>query len=297
VFREMRSALIATSKSAWGITGTLLMFVSPIASLAFRGQVPEEISDLLPYIVVVTAAACMFLAWLISYVWQTAFGEASHLNVPQLETVVYPVYLYYPDSDLRGLSAFAQKAFGGDTMNADIVQYAVAKNCALGLRLADESGRNAGFFDVFHLGKDALQAWLEGRLAEPDLKPSDFEPISRPGPESKVLELIVGAIYIQPQLSKSEPSLAFQFAELAQSYLFKAYPDWDEIRLFATIFSKPGERLATLYGFRKSIHKEHRKGVGIQHDVWVRTIRRTEPPRVVRGLGGQRNVILELKNS
>jgi hypothetical protein len=231
------------------------------------------------------------------YVCQAVFAQAEHIHVPELDIVVYTAYPYTADSHLRALSAFAHKAFKGDTISADIVQHAVAKKCAAGMRLSDAAGRDIGFFDVFRLRADALQRWLDGRLPETELKDTDFEPLARPSHKSETLELIIGAIYIEPKSAKADPTLAFQLAELAQSHLWKACPGWHEVRLYSSIFSESGERLATLYGFTKSTFKEDRKGAGASHDVWVRTIRRADPPRIVRGLGGRHNVIMQVKNA
>ena len=297
VFRDIYDAFIAKLRTAWGVAGTILVFASPIASLAFSGHMPPELSAAFPFVVFISVAGSLFLIWLATYAWHVAYGGNIHVVVPELDTVVYSAYPYSADSRLRRLSAFANKAFEGDTMNADVVQYAVAEKCAVGMRLTDEAGRDIGFFDVFRLREDALQKWLRGSLSEPELKPSDFEPLARPCEDGETLELIVGAIFIEPIAAKAEPSLAFQLAEISQDRLWKACPGWDEIRLYSSIFSAPGERLASLYKFTKSIDREDRKGKGAGHDVWVRTIRRRDPPRIVRGLGGRRNVIMEVKET
>ena len=297
VFRDIRDAVIAKLGTAWGAAGTVLLFVAPIASLAFRGHVPPEIDVMLPFIVFLSVAAFLFFIWLAWYVWQTVFADAEHVHVPDLETIVYTAYPYNADSHLRALSAFAHKAFHGDTISADIVQYAVAKKCAAGMRLTNAAGRDIGFFDVFRLRSDALQRWLDGTLPETDLKETDFEPLARPVRKGETLELIIGAIYIEPKTAKAEPSLAFQLAEVAQNQLWKACPGWHQVRLYSSIFTDSGERLAELYGFTKSVYKEDRKGAGADHDVWVRTIRRADPPRVVRGLGGRHNLIMQVKNA
>ena len=83
------------------------------------------------------------------------------------------------------------------------------------------------------------------------------------------LELIVGAIYAEPKIAKAEPSLVFQLADLAQMHLWKRCRGWDEIKIYTSIFSGQGERLAALSGFSKSIYKEHRTGSGANHDVSI----------------------------
>lgn len=297
LIHEVRGAVVAKLRTAWGIAGSLIMFVSPLASLAFRGHVPPEVAAFLPYAVLLSVASLLLLIWLASYAWHAAFGTPEHVIVPELDTVIYATFPYQADSHLRALSSFAHKVFQGDTMPADIVQHAVASRCAVGVRLTDRSGKDAGFFDVFRLRKESLRLWLDGRLSEPELKDTDFEPLARAPENETVLELIVGGIYIEPAIAKEEPSLVFQLAELAESYLWKACPGWEEIRLYSSIFSAQGERLASLYGFSKSIYKQHRHGAGVNHDVWVRTLRRNDPPRVVRGLGGRHNVILEMRTA
>ena len=297
LIQEIGGAIVAKLRTAWGIAGSLIMFISPLASLAFRGHVPPEVAAILPYAVLVSVACLLFLVWLATYAWSAVFGAADHVRVPELDTVIYATFPYQADSHLRALSSFAHKVFHGDTMPADVVQHAVASRCAVGVRLTDRSGRDAGFFDVFRLRKESLRMWLDGRLSEPELKESDFEPLICGPDHETALELIVGGIYIEPAIAKEEPSLVFQLAEMAESYLWKACPAWDEIRLYSSIFSAQGERLASLYGFSKSIYKEHRHGAGVNHDVWLRTLRRQDPPRVVRGLGGRHNVILEMKTA
>lgn len=296
LLQEIGSAAVAKLRTAWGIAGGLLMFVSPLASLAFRGQVPPEFSAILPYAVLFTVATLLFLAWLSSHIWRTYLVDSGvHVTVANLDTVVYSVFPYRADSHLRALSSFAYKVFKGDTISAGMVQFAVNSGCAAGVRLTNMLGEDAGFFDVYRLRRDALSKWLDGSLSEPEFKEADFEPLTNQQGEQKTLELIVGAIYIDPGTRKEEPGLAFQFADLAQDYLWKICPGWDEIRLYSSIFSGEGERLAVLYGFSKSIYMAHRQGAGASHDVWVRTLRRSDPPRIIRGLGGKHNVVMEIK--
>lgn len=298
VLHEVYDAFLAKLRTAWGVAGTIFMFTAPLVSLAFQGKVPAEYSAALPYLVLISVAGFLFLVWLVSYAWHAAFPPKDHiLNSGPVPTVAYTAYPYNADSQLLKFSAFADKVFRGDTMSAGVVQTAVSGKCAVGVGLMDEAGREIGFFDAFRLRKDALQKWLWGSLPEPELKPDDFEPLAQPSEDGKTLELIVGAIYIEPEVSKAEPGLAQQLVETGQQYLWKACPGWDEIRLYSSIFSEPGERLASLYKFTKSIYKEDRKGAGTKHDVWVRTIHRSDPLRIVRGLGGRRNVVVELKDT
>ena len=293
---EIWDAVVAKLRTAWGLAGSLLMFITPLASLAFRGRVPPEISAALPYVVLFSVAFLLFLVWLASYTWQTAFAANTHVHVPEVDTLYFGAFPYAADSHLRALSAFAHRIFDGDTMRADVVQHAVATNSAIGMRLTDQAERDIGFFDVFSLRKEALQMWLDGRLSEPELKQSDFEPIPADRYHDGPLELIVGAIYIEPKVARAEPSLVFQLADLAQMLLWKRCRGWDEIRIYTSIFSGQGERLAALYGFSKSIYKEHRTGSGANHDVWVRTLRSSDPARLIRGLGGRHNVVVETRN-
>jgi hypothetical protein len=296
VLQEVYDAFIAKLRTAWGVVGTIFMFTAPLVSLAFQGKVPPEYSAALPYLVLISVAGSLFLIWLVSYAWNAASGRADPFPLPPGETVVYAAYPYNPDySHLGKFSAFANKVFEGDTMSAEVVRYAVNEKCAVGIGLTDDKGREIGFFDVFRLRKDALQKWLQGNLSEPELKPSDFEPLAQPSEDGKTLELIVGAIYID-DIARADPSLAHQLVDIGLHHLWKACPEWDEIRLYSSIFSEPGERLASLYEFTKTIYKEDRKGAGAKHDVWVRTIRRGDPLLIVRGLGGRRNVKVKVKD-
>ncbi len=290
--QEIRSAAVTNLRTAWGFAGTLLIFITPIVTY----YTTPYTTVILPIAVLFIVAALLFLVWLSSYVWRTYLTSASmHVTVPDVDTVVYSVFPYRADSHLRELSVFADKVFKGDTMNAAIVQYAVDSGCAAGMRLTNPSGEDAGFFDVFRLNKDALSKWLDGRLSEPEFKQSDFEPLTNQLGSQTTLELIVGAIYIDPATRKEEPGLAFQFADLAEEYLWKACSGWDEVRLYSSIFSGEGQRLASLYGFSKSIYMKDRQGAAARHDVWARTLRRSDPPRVIRGLGGRHNVVMEMK--
>ena len=294
---EIRHVAVGKLRTAWGLAGSLLMFITQLASLAFRGHVPPEFSAALPYLVLFAVALLLFLLWLGSYAWQYFFAPAAQIHMPAVSTVCFGVCAYSPDSHLKALSAFAHRVFEGDTMSAEIVQNAVSTNCAIGMRLTDEAGSDVGFFDVFRLTPAALAQWLNGNLSEPELTSQDFEPISHDVANNRPLELIVGAIYIEPKVAKSEPSLAFQLADIGQMQLWKKCLGWDEIKIYSSIFSGQGERLAALYGFSRSIYKQHRVGSGARHDVWVRTMRRDDPPRIIRGLGGRHNVVLELKNA
>ncbi len=54
----------------------------------------------------------------------------------------------------------------------------------------------------------------------------------------------MGAIYIEPEIATSDPSLAHQLADIGLHHLWKACPGWDKIRLYSSIFSEPGEKFA-----------------------------------------------------
>jgi hypothetical protein len=296
VLRDIGEAIVAKLNTASGIVGTLVIFITPLASFAFRGNVPDQIRDVLPLIVFCSVAALLFVFWLMSYAWQALFASHDYIFLPKMETVVYPVVPYSSDSHLNALSLLAGKLFGGDTMRPEVVQHAVASKCAVGLRLTDQTQRTIGFVDVFRLQPDSLQAWLYGRLSETQLKDSDFRPLAEGNQSGETLELILGAIYIEQKTLRREPRLAFQLAELAQDHLWKTCPGWEKIRIYSSIFSESGQELAALYGFAISIFKKDREGAGKDHDVWARTSRRSDPPRTLSGLGGRRNIVMQVKS-
>jgi hypothetical protein len=187
---------------------------------------------------------------------------------------------------LAELSKFASQVFGGDTMRAEVVRDVVGKRAALGVRLTDIGGKNIGFFDVFHLRPDALLDWLEGKLQEPGMDGSHFEPIPKPLGDDAILELIVGAIYIAPQYSKSETGLAVAFAECCQRYLWQRCAGFSEIVLYASIFKPEGERLARIYDFENYKVGGNRAGPAKKHDVLKRVLSIDDPIKVRHGLGG-----------
>jgi hypothetical protein len=288
LIEEIRAIALKKLASAFVIAGTALLFVTPLVAWYFNGQITAAESAILPIGAVFIVAACLF----VPYIW-ARFGPDPPLQ--DVDTFHYWAIPYSPGSDLRDLTAFAQTAFEGDTMSAEVVKHAVTTGCAIGVRVTDDAGQNVGFFDVFRLRKSAMSEWLDGTLSEPELKDTDFEPLSNHEGDQKTVELMVGAIYIEKETRRKVPGLAFLLPDAAQSYFWNACAGWDEIRLYSSIFSKEGKGIASLYGFSKAIRMEHRHGAGAKHDVWVYMLRRSDPARVVRGLGGRHNVILQMK--
>ncbi len=113
--------------------------------------------------------------------------------------MTYRAYTYKPGSDLKRLSEFAHKVFKGDTMKAEIVQYAVKKRAATGLRLTDAKGDNVGFLDVFHFTENAMEQWKNGDLPEDALREEDFRKFPAKG---RTLDLAMGAIYLKPGVER-----------------------------------------------------------------------------------------------
>jgi hypothetical protein len=282
--------------TAWGALGTTLTLITSLLSLEFKDQVPPEYGVFLPFVVFFALAIIFWVTGSIFDLWKKQRDAEDPIGMPGGEVAEYTARPYeVGGDDLSELSKFAQQAFHGDTMAAEIVQYAVGAKCALGMRLTNSEGKNIGFFDVFHLRSAALKQWLKGTLPEPDLKKHHFERIPKPSKDG-ILELIIGAIYLAPEYRTSEPSLAVTFAECCQRYLWQRCAGFGGIILYASIFSKPGEKFARIYGFERHKIKAEREGHGKEHDVYCRELRPDDPIEVRHGLGGARNVIVRVKS-
>ena len=183
---------------------------------------------------------------------------------------------YTGDAELAQLSKFANTAFGntaGDTMAAEVVRQVVRSEAAIGLRLTTASGRNIGFFDAYHFRAEVLRKWIDGGIRESELTAADFEPIA-PAPKkgARKLELAIGGIVVFG--SASDENLAHVFTDLAQDYLESTLAGYDQITLYATIFSDWGGDLANDHGFQPCKHRSARLlPVAQKYDVVAKSIR------------------------
>jgi hypothetical protein len=281
--------------TGYGVAATLAAFVAPAGIyLQLHHYLPDDLAALLPVLVLV-GCIVFFLAFAaLSLIIRRRRGLHDQIYLPQAEIIEYKVYPYEAGSDLRRLSAFASQVFRGDTMDADIVQHAVAKGAAVGLRVTDADDNTMGFVDVFHLDPAMLEKWKRGQVRETDLKDDDFLTIPRTADPGARLELMFGAIYLKPHY---ELGLPFQLVDIGEAYLKQKCAHFDEIALYATIFSENGGRLARACRFKPNIEGVERQPYGGGHDLWIRRLRPNEPFRALRGVGGSREVVVTLEDS
>lgn len=280
------------SKSAWGAVGTLSLLTGALISYIFRDRVNDDMKAALPF---VCFAAVFMLSGSVMVGRKLAERYAKkngHIAFEDREIVTYHAYPYEADSNLRKLSAFAHEEFKGNTMAADMVQFAVRTNAAIGLRLADENGNNVGFLDVYHFRDDVLEKWINGTIAEENIGEDDFEPIpDNPKPGQK-LHLVVGAILVKRK--PFEPSPVTLLVAIAENYIRQVCAKFDHIVLYASIFDpNDGLRLARLSGFRDHRDKADRIPHGTKHDVMIRDIRRGDLPQILGGVGGRKRIVVK----
>jgi hypothetical protein len=281
-------------RKAWGAVGASSAFVTLVFTVFYKDylktrDIPEWLKEFSPLITLLICALVFSAVMLISKLLSVWHAKKGHVHVDVRETVTYRAYPYQPGSNLYGLSDFAAKVFKGDTMNREIVQYAVKIGAAAGLRLTDAQGTNVGFLDAFHFTDAVMEKWMNGDLPEDALREEDFRKIPAKGP---VLNLALGAIYLKPGV---ERGVAHQFANIGELFLRKSFPKFRRINLYATIFARDGERIAKLYKFEISKEARHRTGRHANgHDLRLRTIDLDEMPHVIGGVGGARHVVIEV---
>jgi hypothetical protein len=293
-FQDVWHTVKTIGRKAWGAVGATSAFVTLIFTVFYKDylkdrDIPEWIKEFGPLITlticILAFSAIMLVSKLVS-AWREKKG---HVHIAVRETVTYRAHPYAPGSHLYGLSDFAHKVFKGDTMDREIVQHAVKIGAATGLRLTDAQGANVGFLDAFHFTDAAMDHWMNGDLSEAEMREEHFRKIPAKG---KVLNLAMGAIYLKPGV---ERGVAHQFANIGELFLRKAFPKFERINLYATIFAKDGERIAKLYKFDISKEARHRTGSHANgHDLRLRKIDIDEMPHLIGGVGGARHVVIEI---
>lgn len=278
--------------TGFGAAGALAAFVTPVAVYATgRHLLNADFANLTPLFVLAVCIVAFVIGGVGSTLYSRARGHRDQIYVPVSEVIEYKAYPYEPGSELRKLSSFASDVFHGDTMDAEIVQEAVASGAAIGLRVTDARDLTIGFIDVFHLEGGTLEKWKRGQIQETVLKSADFVTIPKnPGADEK-LELMFGAVYLKPPY---ELGLPFQLVDIAENFVRRRCAGFSEVIIHATIFRDNGLRLARACGFKQSIVGEERKPYGGGHDLWTRRMRPGEPCRALRGIGGTREVLLTL---
>jgi hypothetical protein len=170
---------------------------------------------------------------------------------------------------LGSLTHVAEAEFEGDTMRKEVVQAAVQNRCALGLKIKDPTGRDVGFFDIYHLKPEVMSRWLSGSVYERDLTPDDFEPIDviRQRGDATI-EFFVGAILLKHR----NPVYNFYFGPLlataSLSYLHHELRQFRKVKIYASIFSEAGRRYADLFRFLPDIPGGQRGAAGGGHDIY-----------------------------
>lgn len=288
------NALKTVGTKAWGAVGTASAVVSLLLTVFYKDylnarDLPQWIKDfswIIAFLACILVISAIMLFSKLLSVWREKKG---HVHAGARETVTYRAHAYKPGSDLKRLSEFAHKVFKGDTMKAEIVQQAVKKGAATGLRLTDAKGDNVGFLDVFHFSEDALEQWKNGDLPEDALREEDFRKIPLKG---QTLDLAMGAIYLKPGV---ERGVAHQFANIGELFLRKSFPKFRRINLYATIFAPDGERIAKLYKFEISKKAKDRSGRHANgHDLRLRVIDLDRMPHLIGGVGGARHVVIDV---
>ena len=161
MLEEIWDAVVAKLRTAWGLAGSLLMFVSPLASLAFRGRVPPRSAP--SFRTWFSSPSPSFCSW---SGWRPTLGRL-HSHRARMSTC--PKWT-------RSISApsLTPQIVICARFPHSLIEFSVAirwvqhrpahccSNSAIGMRLTDQAERNVGFFDVFRLRKEALQCGLMG---------------------------------------------------------------------------------------------------------------------------------------
>lgn len=288
------SALKTIGAKAWGAVGTASAVVSLLLTIFYKDylnarDLPQWVKDFSWPIAFLTCILVISVIMLVSKLVSVWRERRGHVHTGARETVTYRAHAYKPGSDLKRLSEFAHKVFKGDTMKAEIVQHAVKKGAATGLRLTNAKGDNVGFLDVFHLTEDAMEEWKNGNILESALCEKHFRKIPSKGQK---LDLAMGAIYVKPGVDRG---VAHQFANIGELFLRKTFPKFRVINLYATIFAPDGERIAKLYKFEISKNAKDRTGQHANgHDLRLRVIDLARMAHQIGGVGGARHVVIEV---
>ncbi len=120
---------------------------------------------------------------------------------------------------------------------------------ALGLRLADEQGRNIGFLDAYHFRDDVLAIWRQGDVDEKAMTLDQFVPVANM-PSGGTLNLVLGAaLHRHLQSGRHLSPGGGGLIEAAKDYLKFALRDFATVNVYASIFSSAGRRWARKEGF------------------------------------------------
>jgi hypothetical protein len=279
------------AKKSWGAVSAVTALVTLALTLFYHNYLKDkDIPDWAKeYIWPITLVFCVLLFSLLMLgatlvkAWRR---KGRHIRVDKRELAVYDTHAYRAGRDLEQLSAFAHKAFKGDTMKAEIVQHAVQTGAAAGLRLTDAAGNNVGFADVFHFTDEAMEKWKNGDLAEDALRKSNFRKIPAKG---ETLDLAFGGIYVDPAADRG---LAIHFANCAQQFLRERFAKFRQVNIYATIFSDEGEILAAYCGFDIALKAKKRGPHANGHDLRLLTI---DPKRAwdpINAVGGRRHIVI-----
>lgn len=234
-------------------------------------------------IIIATIEALLIIAYPIVLVgWRMTWERSEDMALPpQIETRHYFAIPYSAtsDQDMLELSAFAAKAFRGDTIPGPLLLQAVRNGSVIGLRLTNEDRRaNLGFLDVIHFCPKVMKEWLSGEVEETKLTLDDFEPVGPAGSKDKPLDVAMGALYLKPGIHTRNHHVPSAFVAAGLDHFRRVCAQYKDVDLYATIFSKPGDDWAKRVGFKLFQKKETRKGAAAAHDVYV--LRLSAAPRV-----------------
>jgi hypothetical protein len=255
------------------------------------------------------AMLVFFVAFLLQFAWlalDVAFGKDPKMPPPpRVETEVRITARPYRGVTasrasegvaLTKLTEIAETEFEGDTIRPEVVQAAVINGCALGLQVKDQEGNDVGFFDFYHLKGDVLAEWLKGQVFERKLTAEDFEPISTAKARGdQTLELFVGAIVLKHR----NPVYNFYFGPLlaaaAKHHLASELTGFEQVHIYASIFSKAGRRYAQVFAFEPHISGADRGRGGGGHDVYFSSFRPGDKNQIYYTHSWHNGYLLELR--
>lgn len=198
--------------------------------------------------------------------------------------------------ELSKLTAVAEREFD-DTMRPEVVQSAFERRCAFGLRVKDSFGRNVGFFDFYHFRPEIMTRWIAGKIFERDITSDDLVPIDSVRQTGGAeINLAVGAIILKTGNPVHDYHLAPLLANATKQLMKRRLQDYRKVTIYASIFSRAGQRYAEIEDMRMHTPKDERGKAGEKHDVMFTSFDPTSRSDRHVAVSRQNVYILEIEN-
>lgn len=270
---------------AYLISAALALTTSSLLELAVDERLSGEVKFLLRILLLLLAVVFVMLMLVIAF--EMLFAKKIRLVTPgrrSLEFIAKP-YSAIPgkptDFELARmgtLSEAVEDEFSSDTFRRTVIRHAIATGCGIGLQVADDTGRDMGFFDVYQLVPDALERWVHGKTHERDMTEADFCPLAATlARGQKELTLIVGAIMLTHPSPLHNFHVGPLLAAASRGYLNAALRNFETVTLYASIYSDAGRRYAELFGFKPYLPATSRGVAGGGNDMYHLTFRPGDP--------------------